>query len=104
MMAEATTDEKQPVVLDRFVSLTYTDLLPEHTVRFVERMIDGTITGRQCPACQQVYAPPKGFCATCVVALRPEHEVAVADTGTVTGYTIITPVRYYGQTKTEPFI
>jgi uncharacterized OB-fold protein len=97
-------DENQPIVLDRMISLTYTDMLPEHTVRFVERLLDGQITGRKCPSCGQVYAPPKGYCPVDVIALLPEHEVEVADEGTVTGYTIITPVRYYGQTKTEPFI
>ena len=99
-----TKDENQPIVLDRMISLTYTDLLPEHTVRFVERLLDGQIIGRKCPACGQVYAPPKGYCGVDVVALLPEHEVDVDDVGTVTGYTVITPVRYYGQTKTEPFI
>jgi uncharacterized OB-fold protein len=39
-----------------------------------------------------------------VIALTAEHEVEVSDNGTVTGFTIITPVPYYGQTKTEPFI
>jgi len=99
-----TKDENQPIVLDRMISLTYTDLLPEHTVRFVERLLDGQIIGRKCPVCGQVYAPPKGYCGVDVVALLPEHEVDVDDVGTVTGYTVITPVRYYGQTKTEPFI
>jgi uncharacterized OB-fold protein len=107
-MADAKTDakpdENQPIVLDRMISLTYTDLLPEHTVRFVERLLDGQITGRKCPVCGQVYAPPKGYCPVDVVALTPEHEVEVGDHGVVTGFTIITPVRYYGQTKTEPFI
>ena len=86
------------------ISLTYTDLLPEHTVRFVEQLLDGKIIGRKCPECGQVYVPPKGYCPVDVIPLLPEHEVEVGDQGTVTGFTVITPVRYYGQTKTEPFI
>jgi uncharacterized OB-fold protein len=97
-------EENKPIVLDRLVSLTYTDLLPEHTVRFVENLLEGRIIGRKCPVCSQVYAPPKGYCPVDVVALLPEHEIQVADHGVVTGYTVITPVPYYGQTKTEPFI
>ncbi len=97
-------EENQPIVLDRMISLTYTDLLPEHTVRFVEHLLEGRITGRKCPSCGQVYAPAKGHCPVDVILLQPEHEVEVSDQGTVTGFTIITPVRYYGQTKTEPFI
>lgn len=94
----------QPIVVDRLVSLTYSDQLPEHTVRFVEKLIAGQISGRKCPICGLIYAPPKGFCAIDIEPLLPEHEVDVQDTGVVTGFTIITPVRYYGQTKTEPFI
>ena len=32
-----------------------------------------------------------------------EHEVDLPQTGTITNYTIITPVQYPGQTETEPF-
>ena len=37
------------------------------------------------------------------VALGPEHEVDLPQPGTITNYTIITPVQYPGQTETEPF-
>ena len=36
-------------------------------------------------------------------ALGPEHEVDLPQRGTITNYTIITPVQYPGQTETEPF-
>jgi uncharacterized OB-fold protein len=36
--------------------------------------------------------------------LTPDDDVEISDRGVVTGYTVITPVRYYGQTKTEPFV
>lgn len=104
-MADTTkVEENQPIVLDRLISLTYTDQLPENTVRFVEKLLDGKILGRKCPTCEQVYVPAKGYCPVDVIALQPEHEVEVSDQGIVTGYTVITPVRYYGQTKTEPFV
>ena len=35
--------------------------------------------------------------------LGPEHEVELPQRGTITNYTIITPVQYPGQTETEPF-
>jgi uncharacterized OB-fold protein len=92
------------IVVDDFVALTYTELLPPETVRFADALIDGRIIGQKCPACGRVYVAGKGFCPIDVVVLGPEHEVTVADTGVVTGYTIVTPVRYYGQTKTEPFV
>ena len=31
-------------------------------------------------------------------------EVELSDHGTVTNYTVVTPVQYYGQQETEPFV
>ena len=51
-----------------------------------------------------------GYLRVCVdgpvidaVELKPEHEIDPPQIGTVTNYTIITPVQYPGQTETEPF-
>ena len=92
------------VMMDRFVTLTYHDRLPPATVRFADALVEGRILGQKCPACGRVYVPPKGYCPLDVVILGPEHELEVSDQGTVTGYTVVAPVRYYGQTKTEPFV
>jgi uncharacterized protein len=91
-------------VMEHLVTLTYREELPPNTVRFGEALIDGRIIGQKCPSCGRVYLPPKDFCPLDVIILGPENDVEVADHGVVTGFTIITPVRYYGQTKTEPFI
>ena len=34
----------------------------------------------------------------------PEHEVDLPEAGTITNFTIVTPVQYPGQTETEPFV
>ncbi len=94
----------EPVVVDRFCTLTYSDRLSPQTVRFAEELLAGRILGQKCPVCGRVYIPGKGYCPMDVVKMDASTEVFVADEGTVTGFTIITPVRYYGQTKTEPFI
>jgi uncharacterized OB-fold protein len=91
-------------VMEHLVTLTYREELPPNTVRFGEALIDGRIIGQKCPSCGRVYLPPKDFCPLDVIVLGPKNDVEVADHGVVTGFTIITPVRYYGQTKTEPFI
>ena len=39
-----------------------------------------------------------------MVQTTDNDEFEVSDHGTVTGFTIITPVAYYGQTETEPFV
>ncbi|HEY2302425.1 MAG TPA: zinc ribbon domain-containing protein [Acidimicrobiales bacterium] len=91
-------------VMEHLVTLTYHEELPPNTVRFGEALIDGRIIGQKCPTCGRVYLPPKDFCPLDVIVLGAENDIEVADHGVVTGFTIITPVRYYGQTKTEPFI
>jgi hypothetical protein len=91
-------------VMEHLVTLTYREELPPNTVRFGEALIDGRILGQKCPICGRVYLPPKDFCPLDVIVLGPENDVEVADHGVVTGFTIVTPVRYYGQTKTEPFV
>jgi uncharacterized OB-fold protein len=92
------------VMMDDLVRLTYHELLPPDTVRFAEALVEGHILGQRCTSCHRVYLPPKGYCPLCVVLLGAEDDVEVADVGVVTGFTIVAPVRYYGQTKTEPFV
>jgi uncharacterized OB-fold protein len=38
------------------------------------------------------------------VTTRAEHGVRVADRGTVTTYTIIDPIQYYGQQEKRPYV
>ena len=95
------TDE---IMMDDLVTLTYEELLPPNTVRFAEALVDGRILGQRCSSCGRVYVPPKGYCPLCVVLLGADDDVEVSDRGVVTGFTIVAPVRYYGQTKTEPFV
>lgn len=104
MSEVAETEAGGPVMMDRFVTLTYQDQLPPNTIRFAEALVQGRILGQKCSACGRVYVPPKEYCPLDVVILSPADDVEVSDHGTITGFTIVAPVRYYGQTKTEPFI
>ncbi len=94
----------EPVMMDDFVRLTYVEDLPPDTVRFAEQLVEGRILGQKCPQCERVYVPPKGYCPLCVVLLDEHDDAEVSDQGVVTGFTIVAPVKYYGQTKTEPFV
>ena len=96
--------EDPPIVMDNLVTLTYTEDLPPNTVRWAEALLEGRLLGQRCPVCQRVFVPPKEYCSLDMVVLGPEHDVEVSDHGVVTGFTIVAPVRYYGQTKTEPFV
>ena len=96
--------EKSNLVMEHHVSLTYSEQLTPNLDRYVDALIAGRIVGHKCPECGRVYVPGKGYCPLCVVATAQKDEIEVGDTGTVTGFTIITPVAYYGQEETEPFV
>ncbi|MBI2709242.1 MAG: Zn-ribbon domain-containing OB-fold protein [Actinobacteria bacterium] len=102
--ATTTGTAKQHLVMEHLVSLTYRDALPPSLDRFVDRLLEGHIVGHRCPSCSRVYVPPRGYCPMCVVPTAADHEVEVSDRGILTGFTVITPIAYYGQQETEPFV
>lgn len=95
---------KENLVMEHLVTLTYHEKLTENLNRFADGLLEGRIIGAKCPSCGRVFVPSKGYCSLCVVPTTEKDELEVPDTGIVTGFTIITPVNYYGQTKTEPFV
>jgi uncharacterized OB-fold protein len=103
-MTDAADTPKEHLVMEHLVSLTYHEQLTPNLNRFVDNLLDGRIIGHKCPSCGRVYVPSKGYCPLCVVATSEEDEVELADRGTVTGFTVITPVAYYGQKETQPFV
>ena len=102
--AEQNINPKEHLVMEHLVSLTYSEELTPVLERYVDALIDGRIVGHKCPSCGRVFVPGKGYCPICVVPTTDADEIEVADHGTLTGFTIITPVAYYGQTETEPFV
>ena len=70
---------------------------------FNARLAKREIPGHKCPRCGLVYCPPKGYCPMCVVATGDDDEVMVQDTGTITTFTVITPIQYKGQEETEDY-
>ncbi len=78
-------------------------LLP-HRVRFIAGLTEGKIIGQRSPADGKVHVPSRGYDAINRVPMTEEHDVEVADVGTVTSYTELTPIQYHGQTETEPWI
>ena len=96
--------KKEELVMEHLVSLTYRERLTPNLNRFVDALLDGRIVGHKCPKCARVYVPPKGYCPLDVIATTEADEVEVADHGIMTGFTIVTPVAYYGQQETQPFV
>ncbi len=96
-MSEPVTFMPQVISLDYEVRVS-----PVHR-RFGQRLHDGVITGHRCPECGLVYVPPRGYCPLCVVPTGEADEVDVADRGTVTSWTVLTPIQYHGQTEREDY-
>jgi uncharacterized OB-fold protein len=89
--------------MDYFMHLEYQELLCPVVRRYADALMDGTMIGHRCPKCGLVYAPPRGYCPIDVIETTDADEVQLSNRGTVTNYTVVTPVQYYGQEKTEPF-
>ncbi len=101
----ATEEVEEPVrFMQQVVGLEYRIRPSELGRDYGKRLAEGRITGHKCPECGLVYVPPTGFCAICVVPTNAkEHEVDVADRGTVTSYTVVDPIQYKGQEETEVY-
>ena len=84
-------------------SITYNTPIPRNSIRSEEANAEGRFLGFKCPECGRTYTSGKAFCPIDTIELTGEHEVDLPQTGTLTNYTIITPIQYPGQTETEPF-
>jgi uncharacterized OB-fold protein len=91
-------------MMDYFMQLEYHELLCPVMRRYADQLLQGRLVGHKCPRCGLVYVPPRGYCPICVVETTQADEVVLSDRGTVTNYTVVTPVQYYGQHETEPFV
>ena len=100
----ATERTKENLVMNHLVSLTYDEQLTPILERYVDALIDGRIVGHKCPQCGRVYVPGKGYCPLCVVETTRRTRSRSPTPARSPGFTIITPVAYYGQEETEPFV
>jgi len=97
--------EKAPVVrMEEFISLDYTTLATDVGMRFGEMLVQGRIIGHRSKSTGLVYVPPKGYDPISGQPTGPDDEVEVSDRGTVTGFTIIDPIQYFGQKETQRYV
>ena len=89
---------------EHVISLQIHEPLAPHRQRFIAGLAEGRIVGQKSPVSGLVYVPSRGYDAMERVRMTAEDDVDVADTGAISSYTIITPVQYYGQEETEPYI
>jgi len=74
------------------------------SIHFGQELAKGRIIGHKCPQCGKVYMPPRGYCPLCVVETTEADEVEVANEGTITTFSVITPLQYQGQEETEDYV
>lgn len=100
----ASTDEQPVVMMDYFMHLEYHEVVCPIVRRYADALMEGKILGQISPTSGLVYVPPRSYCPVSCEWLGEDHLVELEDRGVVTNFTIVTPVQYYGQEETEPFV
>ena len=91
-------------ITEHLISLKIREPMYPHRIRFADGLLDGKIIGQRSSVSGKVYVPGRGYDNLERVPLTEADEVVVGDRGTVVAFTVITPVQYYGQKETEPYI
>ena len=103
---ESETPETGPVqFMSQMTVVEYR--LPEVSAlaqHIAEAIAEGRVIGHECPECSRVYVPPRGYCPLCSVPTGDANEVDVAARGTITTFSVITPLQYQGQEETDDYV
>ena len=83
------------------VQLHYMHSASPEESRYLRGLAEGRLLGQRCPACDQVYIPPRGACPTDGVPTR--EEVELPDRGIVTTFCIVN-VPFLGQRIKPPYV
>lgn len=101
---ESRSDDEPVAMMDYVASITYRNPVPLAMDRALAASKEQRLLGLTCPTCGRTYTGGRGYCPVDSIPLGEEHEVDLPHTGTITNFTIVTPVQYPGQTETEPFV
>ncbi len=91
-------------MMDYVASITYRNPVPTNSERSVAASRQERLLGNRCPVCERTYSGGRSNCPIDAIELGPDTEVDLPHVGTITNFTIVTPVQYPGQTETEPFV
>jgi uncharacterized OB-fold protein len=101
---DITPGEEPVTITEHLISLEVNEPLYPHRRRFAEGLLNGRILGQRSPVSGKVYVPSLGYDNIERTEMTEADDVEVADVGSISSYTVITPVQYYGQKETEPYI
>lgn len=96
--------EGDVAITDHLISLVYEEPLNASRERYAQGLLAGKFIGQKSPKSGKVFVPSSGYDPLERVLMTEKDDVELVHTGTVVGYTVITPVQYYGQKETEPYI
>ena len=96
--------EGEVQITDHLISLTYEEPLTASRERYAEGLLAGKFIGQKSPKSGKVFVPSSGYDPLERVLMTEKDDVELPLTGVVVGFTVITPVQYYGQKETEPYI
>ena len=91
-------------ISDHLISLDYEEPLTAARERYAQGLLAGRFIGQKSPVSGKVFIPSAGYDPLERVLMTEKDDVVLPSTGTVVGFTVITPVQYYGQKETEPYI
>ena len=91
-------------VTDHLISLLYEEPLTASRERYAKGLLAGKFIGQKSPKSGKVFVPSSGYDPLERVLMTERDDVELPLSGTVVGFTVITPVQYYGQKETEPYI
>jgi len=96
--------EGEVAITDHLISLIYEEPLNAARERYAKGLLAGQFIGQKSPKSGKVFVPSSGYDPLERVLMTENDDVVLPNAGTVVGYTVITPVQYYGQKETEPYI
>jgi len=91
-------------ITDHLISLVYEEPLTAARERYAQGLLAGRFIGQKSPKTGKVFVPSAGYDPLARALMNAADDVELPPTGTVVGFTVITPVQYYGQKETEPYI
>jgi uncharacterized OB-fold protein len=98
------TGQDDVKISDHLISLVYEEPLNAARERYAKGLLAGRFIGQKSPKSGKVFVPSSGYDPLERVLMTERDDVELPNTGAVVGYTVITPVQYYGQKETEPYI
>ncbi|MDH4170133.1 MAG: OB-fold domain-containing protein [Acidimicrobiia bacterium] len=96
--------EEPVTITEHFIAVRMREDIHPFRARYYDALLQGRFLGQRSPADGKVYVPSRGYDPLNRVPMTEADDVDVADVGTVTSFTEITPVQYYGQEETEPYL